>query len=165
MDKYHKVKPSKTSLMNILAQTIINKFMKSAKNSKDIFIPTFMFNFLENLGKKAPNAHLVLSDFDSLISSIPGLNAPIVSRKGEKSAEKTDYETYLVNRGEADIFFPIDFHFLRVMHRELLKRDANVVKSYEFIDEFSHPTWTLSRSGFNPIKEDFGNTSFLTSKI
>lgn len=60
--------------------------MKPTKNSKDIFIPTFMFNFLENLSKKAPNAHLVLSDFDSLISSIPGINAPIVSRKGEKSA-------------------------------------------------------------------------------
>ena len=50
-----------------------------------------------------------MSDFDSLASSISGINAPIVSRKGEKSADKKDYSTYLVDRGEADIFFPVNF--------------------------------------------------------
>ena len=120
---------------------------------------------MENLEKKAPNVHLIVSDFDSLVSSIPGKNAPIVSTKGEKSQEKKDFDTYLVERGEADIFFPVDFHFLRVMHKEFLKRDANVVKSFDFIEEFSMENWTVSKSGFNPIREDFSNTCFLTSKI
>ena len=71
-----------------------------------------------------------MSDFDHLVSSIAGVNAPIVSRKGEKSPEKKDYNTYLVERGEADIFFPVDFPFLKAMHNSILKREADVVKSY-----------------------------------
>lgn len=80
---------------------------------------------------------MIISDFDDLISQIEGVNAPIVSKKGEKSHDKEDYQTYLVDRGEADIFFPVDFHFLRVMHKEFLKRDAHIVKTYNFMDEFS----------------------------
>jgi hypothetical protein len=40
-----------------------------------------------------------------------------------------------------------------------------VVKSYEFIDEFSEEEWALTKSRFNPIKEDFGNTSFFVTDI
>ena len=87
------------------------------KESHDVFLPTFLYLLLKNIAEKSPNAHLIISDFDSLISNIVGKNAPIVSLKGEKSAEKKDFESYLVNRGDADIFFPVDFHFLRVMHR------------------------------------------------
>ena len=51
------------------------------------------------------------------------------------------------------------------MHKQILGRDAEVIKSYEFFEEFSHEKWSTSKSGFNPIREDFGNTSFLVSKI
>ncbi len=40
-----------------------------------------------------------------------------------------------------------------------------MVKSYEFIDEFSEEEWALTKSRFNPIKEDFGNTSFFVTDI
>lgn len=77
-----------------------------------------------------PRSHLVISDFDELISPVPGLNAPIVSKKGFKSEEKQDYPSYLVRRGEADIFFPVDFNVLQLMHDELLGRESQVVKSF-----------------------------------
>jgi hypothetical protein len=32
-----------------------------------------------------PNCHVVISDFDQLITTVPGINAPIVSKKGFKS--------------------------------------------------------------------------------
>jgi hypothetical protein len=41
-----------------------------------------MYRLMKNLNKKIPNAHLIISDFDSLISPVPGINAPIVSEKG-----------------------------------------------------------------------------------
>ena len=40
-----------------------------------------------------------------------------------------------------------------------------MLKSYEFIDEFSEDEWALTKSRFNPIKEDFGNTSFFVTNI
>ena len=46
--------------------------------------------------KNVPNCHLVLSDLDKLVTPVPGINAPIVSKKGFKSEEKVDYDSYLV---------------------------------------------------------------------
>ena len=43
---------------------------------------------LKNLNKNIPNHHLILADFDRLGSKIEGINAPIVSKKLEKSHEK-----------------------------------------------------------------------------
>lgn len=106
-----------------------------------------------------------MSDFDSLVSNIPGVNAPIVSFKGDKSHAKKDFDTYLIERGQADIFFPVNFELARLMHQTILQRDANVVKSYEFFDEFGFENWTNSKSNFNPLKEDFGNTSFLVTSV
>jgi hypothetical protein len=71
---------------------------------------------LKRLKYNIPNAHLVISDFDSLPSQISGVNAPIVSHKGKQSHEKIYYGTYLVDRGSADIFFPTNFDLLRLMY-------------------------------------------------
>lgn len=99
-----------------------------------------------------PHSHLVISDFDHLVTKIPGINAPIVSKKGFKSEEKIDFDSYLVQRGEADIFFPVDFNLLKKMHEEVLGRPARVVKSFEFIGEFSLESWAQTKSSFNPIR-------------
>ena len=40
-----------------------------------------------------------MADFDNLGSCIEGINAPIVSKKLEKSHEKVDYDSYFVDRG------------------------------------------------------------------
>ncbi len=55
---------------------------------------------LKNIKKNIPNHHLIIADFDRLASKIKGINAPIVSKKGEKSHEKVDFNSYLVNTGE-----------------------------------------------------------------
>ena len=43
----------------------------------------------------------------------------------------------MVDRGEADIFFPVDFQMLQKMHEKIVGKEAKVVKSYEFVGEFS----------------------------
>jgi hypothetical protein len=110
---------------------------KNKINNKDLFLPTFFYQLMKNIKKNIPNNHLVISDFDFLATSVPGINAPIVSRKGLKSSDKKDYDTYLVQRGEADIFFPIDFNFLQLIYKEIMNNGSTVVKSYEFINEFA----------------------------
>jgi hypothetical protein len=120
--------------------------------SKDVFLPTSLLQLLKRIKQNIPKSHLVISDFDKLISPVSGINAPIVSKKGFKSEEKQDYSSYLVKRGEADIFFPVDFSMLQLMHDEVLGKESQVVKSFEFIQEFSSENWAQTRSNFNPIK-------------
>jgi Putative S-adenosyl-L-methionine-dependent methyltransferase len=120
--------------------------------SKDVFLPTSLLQLLRRIKQNIPKSHLVISDFDKLISPVSGINAPIVSKKGFKSEEKQDYSSYLVKRGEADIFFPVDFSMLQLMHDEVLGKESQVVKSFEFIQEFSSENWAQTRSNFNPIK-------------
>jgi len=58
---------------------------KSQVNSKDLFLPTYMYRLLKRLKKNVPHAHMVISDFDRLVTPVQGINAPIVSKKGFKS--------------------------------------------------------------------------------
>lgn len=69
---------------------------KNQQKSKDLFLPTYMLRLLKKMKKNVPNCHLVLSDFDKLVTPVAGINAPIVSKKGFKSEEKVDYDSYLV---------------------------------------------------------------------
>lgn len=80
-----------------------------------------------------PKAHFVISDFDHLITAVPGINAPIVSKKGLKSFDKNDFDTYLIPRGEADIFFPVNFSLLQAIYKQIFNRSSKIVKSFEFI--------------------------------
>jgi len=136
-----------------MANYIVSRMVKKNMGiSKDVFLPTYMLRFLKRVNQNMPNCHFVISDFDHLITSVPGINAPIVSRKGFKSQEKKDFDTYLIERGEADIFFPVNFQLLAEMHKAILGKEAKVVKSYDFMSEFGFETWAQTRSNFNPIR-------------
>ena len=122
---------------------------------------------LKRLKKLLPNAHYIMGDFDLLRespSSLIGINAPIVSTKLEKSEEKKDYGNYLVPRGSADIFFPTDFSLLKLMHSRITNCESERMKSFEFVQKYSEKNWATTKSGYNPLKEDFFNTSFFLSK-
>ncbi len=75
--------------MNILdriARMIVRKWMKPNLISKDLFLPTHSYHILKQLAQNIPHSHIIIADYDDLISSIPGINSPIVSKKGLKSA-------------------------------------------------------------------------------
>jgi len=57
-------------------------YKKKTQGSQDVFLPTFLYRLLKQTSKNIPNSHLIISDFDSLISPISGVFAPIVSKKG-----------------------------------------------------------------------------------
>lgn len=83
-------------IANKIAQRIKRK---AHKNVLDMFLPTSLYQMLSRMKQNVPKAHLIISDFDSLVTPIEGIQAPIVSKKGLKSADKKDYNTYLVDRG------------------------------------------------------------------
>ena len=154
----------KSDRKQVLAKIV--KWIYKTQDEKNIFLPTCSLKMLKNIHKVVPNHHLILADFDMLQNSVSarqGINSPIVSRKLEKSAEKHDFDSYLVKRGEADIFFPSDFRYLRHAYKKISGRRAEIYKTYEFMDLFSKTKWTETKSGYNPLKEDFLNTSLMTT--
>ena len=79
--KEHSVGPGQ-NILDRIAVKIIEKFYLSKKQTDELFLPTYLYQLLQGINTTMPNSHLIMSDFDSLSSSVSGINAPIVSRKG-----------------------------------------------------------------------------------
>ncbi|CAK60925.1 unnamed protein product (macronuclear) [Paramecium tetraurelia] len=150
-------------LFNTLRK-VISKYYGNQK-SNSIFLPTGALQVLKHIKSNFQNPSLVIADFDLLKNNFTqeSINAPIVSKKLAKPHERLDYESYLVERGVADIFFPTDFNFVQHMVKQILGMDSQIFKAYQFAEQFSQSSWTTTKSGYNPLKEDFGNTSFLVT--
>lgn len=89
--------------------------LKSSKETlaNNIFAPTATLQLFQNLKRIAPNHSLIMADFDTFImprGCIKGTNAPLVSQKVN---DAVNFDTYLIPRGHADIYFPSDFFFLQ----------------------------------------------------
>ena len=82
----------------------------------------------------------------------------------EEATEWKEYDSYLIPRGAADICFPSDFDYLQHAYIEITKQPASVYKNKEFIDMFAMDTWALTRNNYNPMREEYVNTSFLVTE-
>ena len=121
----------------------------------------------KNIHKVLPKCHYIMSDFDLLLeaeSAMIGTNAPVVSNKLKESWDKQDFDSYLIERGQGDIFFPTDFRLMKRIHEKVKGVNADHMKSYQFIQEYSEKNWAKTESGYNPLKEDFANTAFFLSR-
>jgi hypothetical protein len=89
-----------------------------------------------------------------------------------------DLPTYLAEVGSADVFFPTDFHALRALHaaarRNFGSMDDGVERSEKsargevmstraFMERWADVQATATRSGYNPLLQDFANTKFFLS--
>jgi hypothetical protein len=82
----------------------------------NIFAPTAAVKLMRHIADNIPDHCLIMADFDSFLmpkNSIRGINAPLVTNKLKNPTEWKTYDTYLIERGAADICFPTDFHFLK----------------------------------------------------
>ncbi|OMJ72462.1 hypothetical protein SteCoe_29091 [Stentor coeruleus] len=137
----------------------------SQKNPDSLFLPTISYQFFRNIFQHLSNPHFILADFDALPKNkISGLNAPIVSRKGNLAHEAQDYDTYLAEFGNVDIFFPTNFRLLQQFHRDFRGTSGSVMKSYKFMENFAKENWTELKTGYRPLFDDFRNTSFFLSE-
>ncbi|OQR90349.1 hypothetical protein ACHHYP_05589 [Achlya hypogyna] len=152
------------------------------------FVPTGAMQLLHTLRESFPKHHLIAADFDELpapaldasaahklydhprspTSTASGplhaANAPLVASKTDGVTE--DHDTYLVEGGIADIFFATDFVKLKQAYcraMELKEHEVSIVKSGAFLQEFAEVDKTRTILGYNPLIDDYANTSFILS--
>eukprot|EP00241_Pyramimonas_parkeae_P001559 CAMPEP_0114269190 /NCGR_PEP_ID=MMETSP0058-20121206/26452_1 /TAXON_ID=36894 /ORGANISM="Pyramimonas parkeae, CCMP726" /LENGTH=470 /DNA_ID=CAMNT_0001387603 /DNA_START=70 /DNA_END=1483 /DNA_ORIENTATION=+ len=144
------------------------------------FLPTSCMALLDVLHAVRPAHRLIAADFNHLPDvSIPGKNAPLVASK--RDGRTHDYSTYLVPRGDADIFFPTDFDSLKRIYTasrsatmlegksgrdntpESLVSDPQVLTTRKFMEQHAIIGSTQTLDGYNPLLEDFTNTRIFLS--
>ena len=132
----------------------------------DAFVPTGCLQFLARVFEGAPRPRLFLADFSELPRptgrDATAANAPLVA------AADRDLDSYLEARGEADIFFATDFDWLAKAYASA--GGVGAVAAVPPADFFARSpdlaAETATRSGFNPMLEDFWNTRiFLASGL
>ncbi|CAI5741616.1 unnamed protein product [Hyaloperonospora brassicae] len=152
------------------------------------FIPTGAMQLLNTLRTSFPKHHLIAADFDSLPAPNLDAESPIKAIKHKLSPTATssgplfagnaplvaskvagvtkDHDTYLVEGGIADIFFATDFARLKNAYCSSLRRqphEVSIVKSSAFLKEFADIEKTNTITRYNPLLEDYANTSFILS--
>eukprot|EP00466_Bigelowiella_natans_P003902 jgi/Bigna1/71088/fgenesh1_pg.14_\ len=100
----------------------------------EVFVPSGCVMMLSSISKAFPSHHLLLADFDFLPGKISdAVNSPVVAQKIaddlSRRGETRDMDTYLVDQGTADIFFPTDFGLLQHMYIETMGEAGLSVRS------------------------------------
>jgi hypothetical protein len=154
---------SKLSLTNLLL-----KFNRKFRTKQyGIYLPTTLYKMVSKLRAQLPKAEFVMSDFSTLPSLSPTdgvleINRPIISRKLARSEESQDYQSVLDSEfGSVDIFFPSDFDLVKRVLEKFSDVEYQVMTPKAFFGTFAEQKWAETKSGFNPMKEDFANTRFI----
>ncbi|ORX73147.1 DUF185-domain-containing protein [Linderina pennispora] len=130
--------------------------------TKAEFIPTQAFQFCRILSKYFPHHRLVLSDFFTLPDTVPNaVDAPVVQTRF--SGAMVPCETYLVQPGWFDIFFPTNFELLSRMYDAVRGGKSRVCTQRQFAKENADLDKTRTRSGENPMLDFYENNKFLLS--
>ncbi|GBG30023.1 Protein arginine methyltransferase NDUFAF7-like, mitochondrial [Hondaea fermentalgiana] len=146
--------------------------------ARGIFVPTGALQMIDTLAQKFPQHEVLAADFNMLpppeIStwtmhsrrgepgSVFGVrNAPLVASKNDKG-NTVDHSTYLVPLGTADIFFQTDFLALQAAYKSVVGANAHAEMRTQssFLREFADFAYTETRSGYNPMLEDYHNMDF-----
>ncbi|KAJ2726152.1 hypothetical protein GGI07_000791 [Coemansia sp. Benny D115] len=131
------------------------------------FIPTQTFQLCRVLRDYFPRHRLVLSDFYTLPDSVPdSIDAPVVQTRF--SGNMVPCETYLVQPGWFDIFFPTNFELLQSIYNSICRSDGTLPESQvctqrEFVTKNAELDRTRTRSGENPLVDFYENNKFLLS--
>ncbi|KAG8923426.1 hypothetical protein FRC01_012762 [Tulasnella sp. 417] len=94
--------------------------------SKPEFIPTRILTFLKMLRRNFPLHRLLLSDFSSLPDAMPGYNSPVVQTRFRDTM--VPVETFMVQPGYFDIFFPTSFELLRDMYELVMSKPLSALR-------------------------------------
>ncbi|PJF17004.1 hypothetical protein PSACC_03180 [Paramicrosporidium saccamoebae] len=125
------------------------------------FIPTGPYRFMKQLVRFFPKHHFLMTDFDALPETIEGHGGPTVQTRYE--GDTVSCTTYLLQRGLFDIFFPLKFPVLGALYKHLSGNKVKLFKQREFCQENANVLKTKTKSGYNPMLDDFENVSFLAT--
>lgn len=140
------------------------------------FLPTACLEMLEAMHQALPAHTLIAQDFDTLPDiKIAGKNAPLVVkthihqlRDGQDAGDlpDEDLDTFLLKEeemGQCDVLFPTDFDWLSTLFQSTAESHgrrcvARHAMAREFLESFGDVYATSTRSGYNPMLEEFPNT-------
>lgn len=127
-----------------------------------LWVPTSAALLIDGLIRSEPAHRLVLADFDWLTPQPGGaLLAPVVQSRAGASTLDRGGRVLEASDGECDVFYPTDFPMLARLYEALGGARARVVKSRAFMREHAELECAETRSGYNPLVEDFSNTALL----
>lgn len=134
--------------------------------SKPEYIPTRLLQFFDILSTYFPRHRLLLSDFTSLPTIVPGQNAPIVQTRYKR--KNALVRTPFVHQGFFDIFFPTDFDLMEDIYRAVTGNLTRVTSNGEFLGFWADTEATRVQSGENMLLGSdmggwYGNVAFMTS--
>lgn len=133
--------------------------------SPSLWVPTSAALLLDGLLRSEPAHRLILADFDWLPPQPGGaLLAPVVqSRTGAHTLDRGG-RVLEASDGECDVFYPTDFSSLAGLYTALGGARARTIKTRDFMREHAELECTETRSGYNPLLEDFSNTALLIAR-
>lgn len=134
------------------------------------WLPVGQLIMLEVLAEYFPRHHGFFADWNSVTSPLMGINGPVVQSKVRVAKDyfvRTSTDNISTNAGMVDICFPTDFDRLVETYR-------SVCGEHKEIMNMTHPDfWKThggektaiftTRSGWNPMLEDFGVFSVFTT--
>lgn len=148
------------------------------KRAKTEFVPSSAMLLLHTLNERFPVHDVFMSDFAYLpfpeilaskeninvVGSVfEGRNVPIVSGTDAKTGARRDFASYLTPN--ADVFFQTDFPLLANAYESVtLHGNAEVFTHRAFLEQQVTQEMrekTSTKSGYNPMIEDFRNISVL----
>ncbi|KAG8958642.1 hypothetical protein FRC03_008942 [Tulasnella sp. 419] len=124
---------------------------------KPEFIPTRLLSFLEVLRERFPLHRLLLSDFSSLPDTMPGYNAPVVQTRYRDTM--IPVETYMVQPGYFDIFFPTSFEELRDMYELVMSLPRKSARTMENPEDPQSLNEADSPMGVRPSPLSYASSS------
>ena len=128
--------------------------------NQTIYLPTGCSFALQNLREFIPGHRLVLADFDTLPDAkMDGLNSPVIASQGVggKTYDRNSYLEGVV--GSSDIFFPTCFDTLKLLD----ENKGTHITTKEFMKKYSEQGACETKSGYNPLHNDYSNTRFYLS--
>ncbi|KAA8496507.1 hypothetical protein FVE85_0236 [Porphyridium purpureum] len=138
-------------------------------SAQQIFIPTMTVKLLDAI-KRCFRNHLTLTfaDFDYLPNTLPGEDGPLIQMRQHKHtipfSAFEDAPMY-----KCDIMFPTNFHYFQSAVQSIFsdqRTHVEVMKSDQFIRQHNgDKSGTQTLSGYDPLLDDFKNTSFLLGTL
>jgi hypothetical protein len=154
--------------LSSITQRLAQYIVPSAND--EWYVPTTAHATLEQFARVFPRHSLTIADFDTLPDVLSGKNAPLIQQLTPAGAVVSFDAILQPEPGSCDIMFPTDFEALAAAHRAITTQVAScsgghyrqsrgqVLRSAEFLAQYAEHANTATKSGYNPMLDEFANT-------
>ncbi|KAG5479121.1 hypothetical protein LSCM1_02973 [Leishmania martiniquensis] len=165
--------PKRRSIEPNMADSVTSIFTKMAYIVSPLhtaWLPTAQMVLLEMLAQYFPRHHLFAADWSSVRQALPGVNGPVLQVKLRVAKDiylRRSADALHSNAGMVDVCFPTDFDHLSTVY-------TGICGAQKEVESMRHPVfWQThggdktalftTRSGYNPLLEDFQQFHVFTS--